>query len=281
MALLFEIYDQGRRLTEFAVRGACVMGAESVPVPGRVTFENGLLRVDSMAEHAEDEGPGNEPAFGVALLWDAGDVGSYMLETTRLPPRERPYILNVELARHRLMRLVHKQEDWNCWEAPSLATALADALRSAREAQQILAEALGRLHEPPEAAKLADSALGMAIQASEDLAQQHAETALARRRSGAGGPRVMLGVRADPSVRNAKYRGTLARFFDYAIVPVSWRQLQPEEDTFKTETADSAIEFLGRNRVPIIAGPLVDLSEGEVPEWLFIYEHDFEALRDL
>src|SRR5690606_13484186 len=94
-------------------------------------------------------------------------------------------------------------------------------------------------------------------------------------------PRVMLGVRVDPAVRNAKYRGTLARFFDYAIVPVSWRLLQPEEDMFDTEAADSAIEFLARNRVPIIAGPLVDLSEGNVPEWLFIYEHDFEALRDL
>ena len=50
---------------------------------------------------------------------------------------------------------------------------------------------------------------------------------------------------------------------------------------FDTAAADSTIEFLQRNRVPTIAGPLVDLAEGQVPEWLFIYEHDFESLRDL
>lgn len=281
MTLSFEIFDQGRRLTDFLVRGAYVTGAESVPVAGRVSFEQGLLRVDCFAEPAEDDEDDANRAFGVALLWDAGDAGSYILETTRLPPRERPYILNVELARHRLMRLIHKQEDWNLWLGPAAPAGAAESLGKIRDAQQALAEALGILHDPPEAARLADTALEIAIEASEELSLFQAETSMARRRSGSGASRVMLGVRADPAVRNAKYRGTLARFFDYSIVPVSWRQLQPEEDRFETEATDSAIEFLARNRVPLIGGPLVDLSEGEVPEWLFIYENEFEAIRDL
>ena len=283
MTLLFEIFDRGRRLTDFLVRGAYVTGAESVPVAGRVSFEGGLLRVDSYAEPAEDEeeGGGADRAFGVALLWDTGDAGTYLLETTRLPPREQPYILNVELARHRLMRLVHKQEDWNLWDGPAAVPNAVEPLRKNREAQQLLAEAMGLLHNPAEAARVADEALERAIEASEELSLLQADMSLARRRAGPGGTRIMLGVRADPAIRNAKYRGTLARFFDYSIVPVSWRQLQPEEDRFETEAADSTIEFLARNRVPIIAGPLVDLSEGEVPEWLFIYENEFEAIRDL
>ena len=268
MALKFEIYNQGRRLTDFAVRGACVIGPESVPCEGRVSFEQGVLTVE-----AGEEG---DQAVGVALLWDAGDVGAYLLETTRLPPREKPYILNVELARHRLMRLVHKQEDWNLWDQPTAA----EPLKKVREAQLTFADALGKLHEPSQAALLADEALALAISASEELAQHHAEILLSRRRA-QGLPRTLFGVRADAAVRNAKYRGTLARFFDYTVLPMPWKQLQPEEDLFDTDTADSAIEFLARNRVPIIAGPLVDLSEGQVPEWMFIYEHDFETLRDL
>lgn len=282
MALLFEIYQQGRRLTDFNVRGACVMGAESVPVEGRISFVEGLLRVETPIEAAVEPGEEAQNAYGVALLWDAGEVGSYILETTRLPHRTEPYVLNVELARHRLMRLLHKQEDWNLWDDQGLGPAAGEALRKVRDAQMRFAEALGKLHEPASAATISDDALAMALEASEELALCQAEASLGRRRSSSSGlSRVMLGVRADPSVHNAKYRGTLARFFDYSIVPVSWRQLQPEEDRFETESADLTIEFLARNRVPIIAGPLVDLSEGQVPEWLFIYENDFESLRDL
>lgn len=271
MSISFEIYQSGRRLTSFAVRGAHVTGPESVPASGRVVFEKGLLQVFPVPSEEDELG-----AAGVALLWDAGASGKFLLETTRLLPRETPYILNVELARHRLMRLVHKQEDWNLWDQP----AVSEALALVAEAKLTFADALSNLNNPAEASRLADEALGKAIDASEQLATIHADMLLGRRRE-LGMPRTLFGVRVDPGVRNARYRGTLARFFDYSVIPLPWSQLQPEEDTFDTEAADSAVEFLARNRVPIIAGPLIDLIEGQVPEWLFIYEHDFETLRDL
>ena len=62
---------------------------------------------------------------------------------------------------------------------------------------------------------------------------------------------------------------------------MSWKQLQPEEATFNTETVDDWVELLARKRVPIIAGPLVSLDEGAVPDWMFIWEHDFDTLREL
>ena len=33
--------------------------------------------------------------------------------------------------------------------------------------------------------------------------------------------------------------------------------------------------------MPIIAGPLIDLTEADVPDWMFIWEHDFDTLREL
>jgi hypothetical protein len=47
-----------------------------------------------------------------------GDAWIFVLETTRLASREKPYILNVELARFRLMKVVQKQEDWNLFDFP-------------------------------------------------------------------------------------------------------------------------------------------------------------------
>ena len=44
---------------------------------------------------------------------------------------------------------------------------------------------------------------------------------------------------------------------------------------------DEWVELLSRKRMPIIAGPLIDLTEGEVPDWMYIWEHDFDTLREL
>ena len=292
MPLSFEIYDRGRRLTEYLVRAAYVVGPESTPTPGRVTFSDGLLRVDAGGELDSGRGIGyadpddsnayaehpSPTAAGVSLLWNSGR-GEYQLETTRLPPREAPYILNVELARHRLMRLMQKQEDWNLWEVQ----AAQGAVQQARQALQVFADALSHLHEPAEAAGKADEALDLALQAGEALAIVHADMLLSRRRR-AGLPRTLFGIRASSSVdapRNAGYRTALARGFDCVSVPMAWRQMQPDEEIFDTAGVDAAVEFLARNKVPMVAGPLIDLGGGEVPEWLFIYEHDFETLRDL
>ncbi len=295
MPLLFEIYDNGRRLTDFKVRGAYIVGPESVPMPGRVAFEDGLLRLEAGGDpHAGYGGvstdvgdeagaysglPGSAvAAVGVALLWSS-PPGQYILETTRLPPRDEPYILNVELARHRLMKLLHKQEDWNLWELPPAAAAVGKA----RQAQAMFAEALGMLHEPAAAARKADEVLAMALEGGEELAMIHADLLLARRRR-TGLPRILFGLRADTdsaAPRSNAHRVALARASECVLVPMPWRQMQPDEELFDTSSVDSMIEFLVKNRIPMIAGPLVDLTEGEVPEWLFIYEHEFETLRDL
>lgn len=317
MALAFEIYQQGRRLTDFAIRGASVMGAESIPTPGKVTFVDGLLHAEVSelagadvygeshaakyvvpgvssvgtlalggSDNSFDGGELSAPdavtsavAAGVSLLWDCGDAGCYMLETTRLPPRLEPYVLNIELARHRLMKLLQKQEEWNLWDLP----AARPALDQVRQAQRTFAQALGTLPDRAEASIIADEALGRAITAGEELARVHAEVLLDRRkrlRKG-GVPRTVMGVRVDPKIQSSNYRRTMATNFDYAVLPLPWRQLQPDEEVFQTDTSDTAVEFFARNRIPVVAGPLVDFNEGQIPEWLFIYEHEFDTLRQL
>ena len=150
-----------------------------------------------------------------------------------------------------------------------------------RDAQAVFAEALGKLHEPGEAAKLADQSLAMAIDLSDQVAMFHGDLLLNRRRASNSLSKHIFGCRADSTVQNQKYKDTLADNFDYAVLPMSWKQLQPQEGAFQTEPVDEWVELLGRKRVPIIAGPLVDLSDGAVPDWMFIWEHDFETLREM
>src|SRR5438067_10975786 len=152
MSIKFEIFRDGKRLTNFAPVGAIAIGPESVPIPGEVVFRDGHLVVDKTDDHAT----------AVGLLWDCGSAGAYHIETTRLPPREKPYNLNVELARFRLMRIVQKQEDWNLFDFPRVEK----YTQRFREAQSHFSEALGKLEDGSTASKLADQSLAMAVDLS-------------------------------------------------------------------------------------------------------------------
>jgi hypothetical protein len=265
MAIKFEIFRDGHKLSAFNPVAAMAVGPESVPMPGEVHFDHGTLVLDRP----------DDAASGVGLLWDMGPLGSYHLETTRVPPRSKPYNLNVELARFRLMKIVQKQEDWNLFDFPKSEK----FQQTFRDAQNLFAEALGKLDKPAEAAALADKSHQIAVELSDELQGFHRELLITRRKSANAFVRHIFGCRVDSQVRNQKYRDTLAGNFDYAVLPMSWKQLQPQEQVFNTEALDDWVELLNARRLPIIAGPLIDLTD--VPDWMFIWEHDFDTLREL
>jgi hypothetical protein len=267
MSLRFEIYRDGARVMQFTPVAPMAMGPESVPLPAEIIFRDGMLVINRAEEHP----------LGVALLWDVPGIGTYHLETTRLQHREQPYNLNVELARARLMKIVQKQEDWNLFDFPKAEK----FVQRFRESQSLLADALGMLPESSEAARLADQSLAISVDLSEQLATFHGELLINRRRQSNAFVKHIVGCRVDSVVQNQKYKDTLSNHFDYAVLPMRWKQMQPEEHTFDATPVDEWVELLARKRIPIIAGPLVDLTEEEVPDWMYIWEHDFETMREL
>jgi hypothetical protein len=267
MSLTFEIYRDGQRVTEFVPAGAVGMGPESVPVYAEISFVNSILHVI----RPEDG------AMGVGLLWDTGPHGAFFLETSRLAPRQQSYNLNVELARFRLMKIIQKQEDWNLFDFPK---AEKFGIKF-REAQQLFAESLGKLHEPAEASVLADQTLALAMDLSEELGEFHADLLIQRRKANGAFVRHVIGCRIDTTVQNEKYRETLSGKFDYAIVPMAWRQMEPAEHKLETAAVDEWVEELSKKRVPIIAGPLIQLDESNLPDWMFLWEHDFDSVREM
>ncbi len=267
MSIKFEIYRNGDRVSQFTAVGAMVVGPESVPIAGDVAFKDGHLNVSRTEAHP----------VAISLLWEVGSLGTYEMETTRLPPRAKAYNLNVELARFRLMKIVQKQEDWNLFDFPR-AERFGEKFR---EAQDIFAEALSKLDEPSTAAKLADQSLRISLELSEELTAFHGELLLHRRRNAGNISRHAFGCRVDSTVQNQKYKDMLADNFDHAVLPMSWKQLAPEEGKFQPGGLDDWVEMLAKKRVPIIAGPLLDLSENGLPDWMFIWEHDFETVREL
>ena len=267
MAIKFEIYREGARLTAFEPVAAMAVGPESVPVPGDIVFRDGLLTINRKDDHAT----------GIALLWDCGPLGAFHLETTRLPHREKPYNLNVELARSRLMKIMQKQEDWNLFDFPK-AERFSQQFHTA---QMLFADALGHLANGAEASSLADQSLTLALDLSEELSHFHGELLLNRRRASNSFVKHIFGCRVDYAVKNERYREIAASQFDYVVLPLSWKRLQPQEHSFDTAAVDEWVEFLSRKRVPTIAGPLIRLDQKNVPDWMVIWEHDFDMLREM
>jgi hypothetical protein len=266
MPIKFEIYRDGKRLTAYEPVAPMAMGPESVPIPSEITFRDGLLTINRKDDHAT----------GLALLWDCGPLGAFHLETTRLMPREKPYNLNVELARSRLMKIMQKQEDWNLFDFPK-AERFSNQFH---DAQMLFAESLCQLNDGPEAARLGDQSLAISLDLSEELSNFHCDLFLNRRRSSNTFVKHVFGCRVDPAVQNERYKEIAATQFDYVVLPMSWKRLQPQEHRFETQPLDEWVEFLSRRRVPTIAGPLVRLDQQNVPDWMVIWEHDFDMLRE-
>jgi hypothetical protein len=271
MPVRFEIYRQGKRLTQFAPSAAYILGpvgTDILPIPGDIFFRDGLLQLARP----------DAAAMGLGLLWDAGPSGTYVLETTRLKQRDRPYVLNVEVARGRLMHILQKMEEWNLFDYPRTEKLAARF----KEAQVILAGALDQqLSDPVAAAAAGDAALAIGMEVAEELTLFHADLLLARRRASGTIARHILGSQVDPLVDNAEYRQSLVAGFDYAVVPLNWREIQPREQDFVTGPLDNLLDFLVTKKMPVVAGPIIDLQESHVPDWMFIWEHDYDTLRDL
>ncbi|HWB20551.1 MAG TPA: hypothetical protein VG711_09645, partial [Phycisphaerales bacterium] len=164
--LNFAVYDKDGPAGSWQVVNAHLVGAEDAPMRGEVAFEKGLIKCRKRGSQAA----------ALCLQYDAGPMGVLMLQTCLLPDRDRPYVLSVELARHRIKSFIAKSEEWQMFDL----AADHPAMVLWEEARRLLTQALV-LEDPLRADRAARSALVRGIDASERLAMAHAEILLHRR----------------------------------------------------------------------------------------------------
>ena len=264
----FVVHVNGRLAEKVNLTGAYVVGSDDVPLRAEITFKSGIITCKKRAA-----GPA-----GLALLWEVDGAGIVMLETIRVQERERPYILQVELARGRLMRVANKSEEWGLLEYEGTRE-LAARIDQARE---LLIKAL-QADQPANAAKLAQDALVAAVQTSEDLAQFHANAMLGRRKQSGGLSRKVFGTSFPLDKPTELARKRLTGAFDFATLPINWRDIEPTEQAFNWKPLDGWVEVLSRSSagIPLRGSPLLCFTERHIPDWLYIWEHDFDTIRDL
>lgn len=264
--LSFAVYVQGKLADKVNLGGAYVVGTDDVPLRAELSFKNGIITCKKRAA-----GPA-----GLAILWKVEGAGTILLETIRVQERERPYVLQVELARGRLLRINHKLEDWGLLDSTEAERMNAGL----NEARDTLIAAL-KTEEPAEAAMLGEKALALAVQASEEFSRVQARSIVTRRAQvGATGKRTIgCGAHLDPPSDAIKKR--LAGTADFVTLPITWRDIEPNEQVFNWKPLDAWVEMLVKSHIPIRASALLSFHERNVPDWLYIWETDFDAIRDL
>lgn len=264
--LEFAVYDENGPAETWPIEGAHLVGADDVPVPGKVRFKDGRIRCEKRGSSA----------VGLCLPFAVGEQRRLMLQTCLLPDREQPYVLSVELARHRIKTFIAKSEEWQMFDL----SAEHPAMSLWEQARQVFTEAM-ITDDPIEADRKARDSLDAAIEATERLAMAHAEILLHRRFGSKRASSSTLGVRVWPERNSQGLRDLVEREFDVVMLPLTWREIEIEEGKYNWEPLDRWVQWAKKAGKPIIAGPLVDFSRQSVPDWMYVWQHDYETCRDM
>ena len=235
-------------------------------IQGNVVIDDGVITA-----HAE-----GHTNYALCLLYDAGTAGRLMLQTSILPQRKKPYILSVELARHRIKSFLDLCENWSLFY-------LSDdnpAVLKWEESRQIFTEALVCKDER-QMGILARKALELSIEASERLTMVHAQILLHRRYANKAASSSTLGVKVASSRFDEPLRDLLQNNADIIAIPMRWSEIEQQEGTFTWGGIDRWVKWARDHRKNIIAGPLLDFTnETGIPEWVKALEFDYIQLRD-
>ena len=266
--LSFLVFDNGKPAAQWPLRNAYLVDSEGNGVRCDFSFEDGKL----FCEKRESG------TAALCLQHTAGDLGELTLQTCLLPEREEPYLLAVELARHRLMTVYNKLEDWAMFEMD----ATHPVSKREEKARKLFIEALCCQNEQPvEAARLASESLAASLDGSEELALAHSELLLNRRKDTGSLPRWPIGCGVGLEQGDDRLRSGLAASFDFVQLPMPWKQLAPEENEYRWGEMDAWAAWAQDTRKVVIAGPVISFEPSCLPDWLYIWEHDYDTVRDM
>lgn len=273
--LRFAVYDERGPASEWPLINAHLLGPDDTPARGEVVFRNGMIECRRRVGPSGAPISGSEPS-ALCLQHDAGPLGQLMLQTAMLPPREEPYVLSVELARHRVKMFIAKSEEWQMFDL----SAEHPAMQLWEEARRLSSQAWIS-KDPLAADRAARKSLIYAIDATERLAMAHAEILLHRRFGTKPAAPSTLGIQVWPGRDAQPLRELVKNEFDLLDLPLNWKELEVKEGVYDWDPLDRWMEWATKNGKPIVAGPLLDFSKRSLPKWMYVWQNDYDTCRDM
>ncbi len=241
-----------------------LLGANDRAVSGKIRTRDGMLECQIESSKAA----------AVNIECETAEMGRLALSTCLLEQRDEPYQLMLELARHRIKHFIAKCEDWQVWDHPGAA----EALSKWNEAREHFTAAMTSA-DSQTSEEHASKALVAGLKASERLAIAHAQILMHRRFGSRAASKLVLGVRADTSIQPTRAAATLKEF-DMVSLPLPWSKIEVAPGAFDFKIVEPWLSWAATAGRTVLAGPLIDLREENIPKWVAAKRGDFNVLRD-
>ena len=243
---------------------AYMAGPDQIPWPCRTRLQNGELIVE---RNVSDSGKFYVP-------WPIEGHGQLMLATATLMQRDRPYQLAVELARGKINQVRNQISDWQ-----SIGLVVPSKVENAmHKALEALSLAVTSQHDVARAATLAQKAIVLGHDAAELLVASYTDQALAARHRSGQKLQTLLGANLGQRQLQMPLLAYYLKAFNAAQLPLTWRSIEAAEGSYQWQVADQQLAACQENKLAVCAGPLLQLDKGGTPDWLYLWENDFNSV---
>ena len=205
--------------------------------------------------------------------WSIEGHGSPFLGTATLGERPDPYPLPIELARGKLNDVRNQLADWKQMglKAPDELEPLLSGSLSA-----FIRASLGRT-DLNASLTSAQKSLELASEAGQKLVDAYVSQVL-QTRLAAGKLPTQLGIGLEGDVSTLPWMAKLMGSFNAVQLACTWKSLTPTEGKYRWDDLDAQLAWAIRKKIPVQAGPLVDLRAGALPDWIWLWSGDFDSI---
>ncbi|MBP85845.1 MAG: hypothetical protein CMJ64_03870 [Planctomycetaceae bacterium] len=253
-----------------AFANAYLAGMEGIPwrsTNRRTPSENG------MSEYVLERSIGE--SGNLYIPWRIEGHGELMLSTASLMERDSPYHLSLELARGVLNRLRSQLFDW---EMAGLVTP--DALKEAvATASSTFIEAVIALPDSERVVASANEAIRQSLDAGEALCAEYTRQALAVRHQSSEQLPTLLGCTLSSRELSEGEQDSCAESFNTTAVSFKWRDVEQTAGKHEWDAFDQQIDWCHANGMRVIGGPLLQLDTAHIPDWIYLWEDDFDQIQ--
>lgn len=250
-----------------AMERACVAGGpDSMPWPTRVVVNPDRI---NLARETEDSGC-------LVIPWPVAGMGRFICSSSTLIERSRPYHLQIELARGKINQLRCQAEDWKSGGMhipPSLQLRIRDV--SVLFGRSLTCDS----HD--EAGKLAQEALLEAHRLCENMVLLYIDQMFQARHQRQPRLDTILSCRlGTASELHHEQADAMLQAFNSFCLPFNWREIEPQATAYDWEAYDALLSWASKQGpgLTITAGPLIDFSPYQLPDWVQERSRDVAAL---
>ncbi len=210
------------------------------------------------------------------IPWKIPGFGTAYVGTATLSERNEPYPLAVELARGKLNDIRNQLADWKQM-----------GLRTDRRLNDLLNKAQSAFYRAVtsrEDFNVAEAAARECIAASWEtgqvLVELYVQQVIQTRISGGVKLPTQLGVALSEEPKRP-WADEIRTYSNAVRLACSWKSISPTEGQNRWDALDAQLAWAQKQKLAVQAGPLIDLRTSALPDWLCLWEGDFDTILSL